>query len=95
MSDDWKVGDLALCIEGGIRTREGSAYTVLSIHPPGEWLHGLFNPGDELIFDFVEFGILQEGSSARRFRKIRPDEHEACEEEFRILLQLSKKRVQA
>jgi hypothetical protein len=95
MSDDWKVGDLAVCVSSvaGSVLVEGRVYTVTGVDVAESWYA-----------DAGEVGLhLREarannrcgGFYAYRFRKIRPDEHEACEEEFRILLQLSKKRVQA
>jgi len=97
MSDDWKVGDLAVCVDtapcgcGCVNAalRDGATFTVSEVIYDDRATTGVAlnflgtSPGHHA------------GFSAVRFRKIRPDEHEACEEEFRILLQLSKKRVSA
>ena len=96
MSAGWEVGDLALCVDtdpahrvfgtgvAGKRFKLGAVYCVAHV--------GTHPVTDELV-------LLMEGQSktagAFRFRKIRPDEHQACEEEFRILIMLSKKRVSA
>ena len=83
----WEVGDLALCLKmsGFLR------------HPSVE-------PGRIFKVEAVEFsegtlGIILEGAHSRHrsrahvassFRKILPDKHEACEEEFVTLLRKSK-----
>jgi len=91
MSDDWKVGDLALCIESGKVTREGVVYTVSDVQLPGELRHGFNNGEDFPLLDFFEIPAPpNEASDGRRFRKIRPDEHEPCEEEFVTLIKRSK-----
>ena len=106
MSDDWQVGDLAVCVRDGpvfcrvpgyeiehcgtLAPRRGRTVRVASIYP------AVCDDGC-----VAECGCIvlqaEDGSAgiAKRFRKIRPDQHEPCEEEFRILLQLSKKRVKA
>jgi hypothetical protein len=97
MSDDWKVGDLAVCVDARPNCVTGQAnpcklgavYTVERIVFDTSGVMGLGLVG-------VEFpNCSLNADVATRFRKIRPDEHEPCEEEFRILLKLSKKRVQA
>jgi hypothetical protein len=95
---DWQVGDLAVCVDvsdrfyaqyrrtalAGRRFAIGKKYRVVATS-----IHRI--TGEEI--------LLMEGqpdtAGAWRFRKIRPDEHEACEEEFVILLKLSKQRVSA
>lgn len=89
---DWEAGDLAVCVrDGTIRTPEfthrglglakGRTYKIVNcaIHEPtGQlclWLEGVAS---------------RDGSLALRFRKIRPDAHEACEEEFVTLLKRRK-----
>jgi hypothetical protein len=94
MSDDWKVGDLALCIEdapcphwGPSPYRRGQSYTVAAVvvSPSGVdkgqvglSLEGIAIPGP------------MNAANAARFRKIRPDKHEDCEPEFVTLLKRSK-----
>lgn len=96
MSADWKVGDLALCVDArnSFVLVEGRTYAVEGLSSGGpSWLGGSFGYG--LYLQGVVSMGLTGAFDPRRFRKIRPDEPKACEEEFRILLQLSKKRVAA
>lgn len=93
---DWAVGDLAVCVDdtpiaayGLCRCRSGAAYRVAGITPAGRApCHrcgaccGLFLVGLE--------SISRHGFAGCRFRKIRPDEHEACEQEFVTLLKRRK-----
>lgn len=92
-SDDWSVGDLAVCVEAEFYNRDGSpasgpelggVYTVTDI---GTAIEGFTWIGID------GFGDL--GMDARQFRKIRPDQHEACESEFVTLLKRSRNRVVA
>lgn len=98
MSDDWKVGDLALCVSvmpcalcgfAELGTEIGKIYRVEAVQNEellgGYWLllpeaklvlHEHFN--DDLWF------------ASEDFRKIRPDEHEPCEDEFVTLLNRTK-----
>jgi len=94
---EWQVGDLAVCVDAGpirIGNRfnarpdliEGHVYRVIALdcaHP--EWQN---EPCLELEGVFFL-------ASVQRFRKIRPDEQEACEPEFVTLLRKSKQRVSA
>ena len=90
---DWAVGDLALCVDAtffnGIgeaalgAPRAGGVYAVIGIEAAPEG------------FTCLDLHDVDYFCDARQFRKIRPDAHDACEAEFRILLQLSKKRVSA
>lgn len=95
---DWQVGDLAVCVDvgdaprtkfsgtgvAGRRLSLGATYTVVAI--------GAHRVTSETI-------LLMEGqpnyAGAFRFRKIRPDAHEACEAEFLTLLKRSKRKVSA
>lgn len=95
-STQWQVGDLALCADlsdihpiwrAHTAYREGNVYRVRSVVLCNGATH-LDCLGPDV---FAHCGH----PFASRFRKILPDEHEACEEEFRILLQLSKQRVAA
>lgn len=84
MSDDWKVGDLALCVNrGGWVNGDGSPTTGLPYGFTGAvrrvWQQRQFTM---LVFDVGN----RHGYSSKQFRKIRPDEHEDCEPEFVTLL---------
>jgi hypothetical protein len=94
MSDDWKVGDLALCVDakrrGGSRNPplvDGRTYTV----------RGFAHISGGLLLEEVEAENERHGFGwqMQRFRKIHPDEHEACEEEFVTLLNRIKRKVDA
>lgn len=90
---DWQVGDLAVCVRagpcqcgcGGTQALvEGRIYRVLGIvvHP------------ERLGLDVgVEPPPGHSSLNAARFRKILPDKHEPCEEEFVTLL--NRKKVSA
>lgn len=95
---DWQVGDLAVCVDGGPGRdsrwrvcgqlfREGDGpleagqiYTVRAIRADV----------DHLAFGLVE---IPGPWRADRFRKLRPDAHEACEEEFATLLKRAPAKV--
>ena len=95
MADDWQVGDLAVCVDArpdaywGCNLIEGATYTVAAVnwlvgHPAARnTVHGRTDIGLALteVRSFAEFGYHPD-----RFRKIRPDEHIACEDEFVTLL---------
>ena len=84
---DWQVGDLAVCVDA--RPNEefgdqsdlvlGGTYTVTRIvlSGLGLWLREA-DHGNFLAF------------RAERFRKVTPDKHEACEDEFVTLLKRGK-----
>lgn len=92
---DWAVGDLAVCVDarpnpvwGETGLTEGRAYTIAAL--TGVIINHLYQtkmPG----------AILREvpcssphGFGLARFRKVRPDKHEKCEDEFVELLKRSK-----
>lgn len=98
MSEDWKPGDLAVCVDVSTRdcgakrhngrcVRVGLVIKVLDVEVMPCGCISLRN-GTTIANN--GFGPL-----ASRFRKIKPDQHEPCEAEFRILLNLSKRRVKA
>jgi hypothetical protein len=96
VSEDWKVGDLAVCVDdrvnpaaGIICVQAGQIYRVEAVGPLAA--NRLLGVGLGLFMEGVDNGPL--GHSEHRFRKIRPDEHEDCEPEFVELLKLSKQRV--
>lgn len=94
MSDDWQVGDLAVCVDasdrngfglqGPKRLKQGAAYRVRAITPPGEWRGGSRCAG--LVLVGPKNSSPLGDWHPERFRKIRPDEQEACEPEFITLL---------
>ena len=99
---DWQVGDLAVCVDdspckcpcGGspVSVTAGVIYRVEAMRPnPGST-----GPWPTLILQGVGArpGHYR-GVNENRFRKIRPDEHRACEEEFVTLLKRSKRKVSA
>lgn len=87
--NDWQVGDLALCVEPKLGRyavscgfRVGGVYTVAGVAQSGTRIG--------LVFD-GRYSRHQSGAwCASGFRKVRPDEHEACEPEFVTLLHKSK-----
>jgi hypothetical protein len=95
MSEDWKAGDLAVCVsyagfcgqcedDGDRRVKLGRLYTVTAVIPYSDRPLGL---------DFAEAPIIPgEGYwCSCSFRK--PDQHEPCEAEFVTLLK--RKQVKA
>jgi hypothetical protein len=93
---DWQVGDLAVCVEARRSPlTEGSVYTVAAV---------FFDPAYNTLGEFTEHTLLlreitpwpgKNGFCPTRFRKIRPDERQACEPEFVTLLKRSKRKVAA
>jgi hypothetical protein len=90
---DWQVGDLALCQDdspdafGALPVVAGAVYRVAGITNAPE-RHDKYGTCLGLHLEDVE--RWHWGYSAPRFRKIRPDEHEACEPEFVKLLKRTK-----
>lgn len=99
---DWQVGDLAVCVDAGPSTfngrlsnparyglLEGRRYRVTGMiiraDSPWQGVHCL-------LIDDPTFRL---GLASIRFRKILPDKHEACEEEFVTLLKRTRRRVSA
>lgn len=95
---DWAVGDLAVCVDASpyqMPSRAGEPWPMAkgSIWRVN-WV-GLSNRG-KIALRFEDEPPLDSGKIGwrpHRFRKILPDEHEACEEEFVTLLK--RKRVAA
>lgn len=89
---DWQVGDRAVhcpqlpqcehCYDDG--TDLPGVFTVVEVAPYEAEPPGL---------DFAEAPCGAEHYCACRFRKVTPDKHEACEEEFVTLLRKSKVRA--
>jgi hypothetical protein len=96
---DWQVGDLAVCVDdrpdhlGENHLELGRIYRVTGVCPVGLSVFGM---GTGLLLEGVAFPAWATGgAAARRFRKVRPDEHESCEPEFVTLLERSRKTVRA
>lgn len=86
MSDDWQVGDLALCVKrghwydavGNTHNPVMRAGMVLTVRRVGK---AIGCPGLALWFEGVDDHVAPAGFGAIRFRKIRPlsdEEHRAC-----------------
>jgi hypothetical protein len=96
--NDWQVGDLALCVDdrqnphaiGPCRAKAGQIYCVAGVSTVDEPNTLFGRDGGGLYFDFDH-----QIYAAARFRKIRPDAHEACEEEFITLLRRTERKVSA
>lgn len=98
---DWQVGDLAVCVDASkFRCEHGTVHFGGHCPPLGS-AHRV-----AAVLDAIPYSSLRTGTTpcrcpclafdggmvghVRRFRKIRPDEHEACEPEFVTLLKRSK-----
>jgi hypothetical protein len=86
---DWQVGDLALCVDDRPSRKPirwepvaGAIYTVASV--------AITDGGSALELEEDPYRDGLTAWFASRFRKIRPDEHEACEPEFVKLLKRTK-----
>src|SRR5690349_7029545 len=101
MSAGWEIGDVAVCVDAKPEASrkhtlltEGAVYTVSGFitSPSGEL--GLTLAGVVGTRPGPHFG--KEGPyRSSRFRKIRPDTHERCEDDFITLLKRSRKAVSA
>lgn len=93
---DWQVGDLAVCVDTSPHWYtnidcppglvEGKTYRVLRVC-------GCQRPGRKIPALVVTVDGIP--CATERFRKIRPDELESCEDEFIQLLNRSKQRADA
>jgi hypothetical protein len=104
---DWQVGDLALCVDDGpcrcgncpawpiFGLELGKVYRVLAVRLDNQGLPGLVvdRPPTPPTDPYHMAG--SQIADRARFRKIRPDEHEACEPEFVTLLKRTKRKVSA
>lgn len=97
---DWQVGDLAVCVDdrfnpayGETLLARGRTYTVVEV-TYCTISNVLWHAGTGLVLAGVPCSGLH-GFAAERFRKIRPDEREACEPEFVTLLNRIKRKVEA
>jgi hypothetical protein len=99
---DWQVGDLAVCVDDGPHPQEPDRAGLTLVRTGGFYrVSGIgvseFYNCTVLTFDGID-GHLDTSTgfyAAWRFRKIRPDEQEACEPEFVTLIKRSKQRVSA
>jgi hypothetical protein len=93
---DWSIGDLAVCVDDSPpRNPVLSATTLLRLG--GTYRVAPYRDQYLLVIGeppHVVVGYTQKGGwDPLRFRKIRPDEHEACEPEFVTLLKRTKVRA--
>lgn len=75
MGDDWKPGDLALCVQSGEETRAGCIYTVREVFGIGWYRHGgmRFLNDEGVALDLYELPLVPGFvCDAARFRKINP-----------------------
>jgi hypothetical protein len=104
VSDDWKVGDLALCVDdlpfpgcpNALPIQRGRIYHVSAVEgePDSDGDIGLHLAGVEVPEVVTDDILWMPAFAASRFRKIRPDEHEKCEDEFVTLLETFKRKVE-
>lgn len=93
----WQIGDKAVALGQGScgfcgptddhRIGKGDVLTVVGVIP--SW------PGLPADLDFDEVPSADEPWCSCAFRKIIPDQHEACEEEFVTLLKRTKRKQSA
>lgn len=99
MSEDWKPGDLALCVKSGPGTESGRIYTVADVCEPGAFTDtGAYNSFGCLALRFTEIdyaAIPHCWSSCTRFRKIRPHTPDEEDRETIALLTGNKQPVEA
>lgn len=88
MSDDWKPGDEAWCIQGSQYERVGAKYTVKAVSHYGDWCEGAVHADKGVTaLRFVEVAHKRlDWSDAARFRKIRPHTPDAEDAEVIALL---------
>lgn len=106
MSEDWRPGDLAVCVlrgpikcgrpaihRGGNVTHSQAPLRVLAVR---RGLVTNLETGLEVECGCIDL-LLEDGSKgvSQRFRKVTPDKNEPCEEEFTELLNRSKQPVKA
>lgn len=89
---DWQVGDLAVCVDAELRTysswpRSGRLVVGRSYSVRGFRVRNCDGGLNLLMVGENAEGL---GWAEDRFRKIRPDKHEACEDEFITLLKRRK-----
>lgn len=101
MSDDWKAGDLAVCVnadeidaggKNGGRLVLGKVYKVLDVRPPIMWMSGRFDIG--LSLDGPA-NVLSNGEVFHfwhpcRFRKVNPDTDACDREEWEAIMSVHK-----
>jgi hypothetical protein len=103
VSDDWKPGDLAVCVDDSppyyndrivqIRLNGGQLYRITGIVPnPHNGARGLLVDGEP---PHVNCWGNKYGWRSTRFRKIKPDAHEGHLEDWQHLLDQCKRKVSA
>ena len=94
---DWQVGDKAVCVDAKPRRHEQTGSLSPDVHRLIEGrVYTVAGVVGDASLALAEVPVPETdewygGFSSYRFRKIRPDEHEACEPEFVTLLKKSKK----
>jgi len=93
MSEDWKPGDLAVCVNRRTIICDKFAHT-------GGNCAALTGPAEVVSVEVKSCGCIRlrfaaSSGVAQRFRKVRPDQHEPCEAEFITLLNRTKRKVGA
>ena len=91
---EWQVGDLAVYVDNrDALTGKISPVASFEIGHVTR-VTAVFAVGSTPML-YVEGGKNVNGYRASRFRKIHPDEHQACEPEFVMLLRRSKVKINA
>lgn len=94
MAHDWQVGDLAVCVEAGLWTDLELGHQI-----PGPDLNdicaveGVEHDSDGIWLWIV--GYPEDAHGAHCFRKISPDEQSGEIEDWNLILETTKRRVQA
>lgn len=81
----WEVGDLAVCVDD--EWEEISSGVWPTNHPRKNAVYRVADAGvygNIHWLSFTEFG--ESAWDVIKFRKVLPDKHEACEEEFKLLV---------
>lgn len=100
MTDNWKTGDLAVCVNSQSGNANGGAvkgviYEVLSVSRPTTWHDGIASVG--LSIDVPDNGLLRGGIPLyyhpKCFRKVQPDTTACDREEWRLIMDVNKARV--
>lgn len=109
MSDDWAVGDLALCVDVSPPRRckrpegralaaalvLGRAYRVVEIRTITRGVDAGYIALRFPGFDYRTEGGEYAGFDKARFRKIRPDAHEGSADDWALILETTKRKAKA
>jgi hypothetical protein len=90
---DWQVGELAVCVDVDWYDCNGRVHVPRTIQLGEVRRVEAVVPAD--CGQCVGLIFADTRAVAQRFRKIRPDAHEACESEFMTLLKKSRQTVKA